>query len=136
MKNLYAVFTTALLLGSSAVYASNTPVAVTCTVKEASGMRAISVAEDGSFAGWGQPGCWIAFKNLTRGKRLTLLVSGDAGAVVRVLFNEKTVRSITLTKSGKQQLVIPVAGDHNAVGNYLLHFPKGIDGFYFFKVEK
>lgn len=99
-------------------------------------MRAISAAEDGSFAGWGQPGCLITFKNLARGKRLTLLVSGDAGAVVRVLFNEKTVRSITLPKSGKQQLVIPVAGDHNVSGNYLLHFPKGINGFYFFKVEK
>ena len=136
MKNLYAVFTAALLLGGSAVYASNTPDAATYTVKEASGMRAISAAEDGSFAGWGQPGCLITFKNLARGKRLTLLVSGDAGAVVRVLFNEKTVRSITLPKSGKQQLVIPVAGDHNVSGHYLLHFPKGINGFYFFKVEK
>ena len=136
MKNLYAVFTAALLLGGSAVYASNTPDAATYTVKEASGMRAISAAEDGSFAGWGQPGCLITFKNLARGKRLTLLVSGDAGAVVRVLFNEKTVRSITLPKSGKQQLVIPVAGDHNVSGNYLLHFPNGINGFYFFKVEK
>ena len=136
MKKIYAVLTAALLVCGSAAFAGNASDSITCGIKDAAVFRGISAAEDGSFAGWGQLGCTIQFNKLSRGKRLTVVIKGDAGTVVRVLFNNKSVKYITLPKSGKQTLVIPVYGDAAQVGDYLLHFPKGIIEFYSFKVEK
>ena len=63
---------------------------------------------------------------------LNALPESDATVLIAIGYCGGSLDNIC----ARQQLVIPVAGDHNAVGNYLLHFPKGIDGFYFFKVEK
>ena len=105
------------------------------TVQDANRIKGASAADNGAFAGWIAPGASFTFSNVLFGKAVVVDLDAQAGDTVRLLFNERQVGMATLTASGRQQLRIPVSGQPDAVGTYLVHLPQGALLFYSLEIE-
>ena len=105
------------------------------TVQDADRIKGASAADNGAFAGWIAPGASFTFSNVLFGKAVVVDLEAKAGNTVRLLFNERQVGMATLTASGRQQLRIPVSGQPDAVGTYLVHLPQGALLFYSLEIE-
>ncbi len=107
------------------------------TARDAAQLGQACPADDGSFAGWMQPGATLKFNAVLPGKTAVVtLKAASPEAVVRVLFNDREIGRARLLESGRRQVSIPLTGNFSAPGVLTLHFPSGVTEFYSLDLKK